>query len=105
LIYAIRAVGTEFIKFGRASNIGRRLKEMDTSCPHELEILAWADWPDSAENSVHRYLMPDGVKLEWFKDGERAKFVLECMKERDNGLLRLQHKANQDRIKLRAVNG
>lgn len=56
MIYAIRAVGTEYIKFGKARSVGKRLAELETGCPHDLEIIAVADWPDEQEKSVHLYL-------------------------------------------------
>ena len=91
MIYAIEAVGTSFIKFGRAASVGKRLKELDTGCPHELHILAVADWPDGMESAVHRYLQASLEKLEWFRDGPEAQTVLECMKDQAAGLARLQY--------------
>lgn len=86
MIYAIRAVGTKFIKFGRAASVGRRLKELDTGCPHELHIEAVADWPDGQESAIHAYLEADFEKLEWFRDGDRAAQVIAWMQAGESGL-------------------
>ena len=86
MLYAIRAVGTEFIKFGRAKNIGRRLKGMDTGCPHELEVLVVADWPDGQEKAIHLYLADRWHRLEWFKDGDRPQQVIAWMADKQKGL-------------------
>jgi hypothetical protein len=42
VIYAIRAVGTEYIKFGRTESIRQRLKSLETACPHDLHVEALA---------------------------------------------------------------
>ena len=39
MIYAIKAEGTVFIKFGKAASVGKRLKELETASPHELTII------------------------------------------------------------------
>lgn len=91
MIYAIEAVGSGFIKFGRATSVGKRLKELDTGCPHELNILAVANWPDAMEGAIHRYLQDSLEKLEWFRDGPEAQRVLECMKDTTAGLAKLQY--------------
>jgi SOS response regulatory protein OraA/RecX len=90
MIYAIRAVGIEFIKFGRATSIGRRLAELDTGCPFELEIIATADWPDGSETAIHRLLATVNQKGEWFRDGELAQSIIKWMSNVDLGLARLQ---------------
>jgi hypothetical protein len=58
MIYAIEAVGSGFIKFGKARSVGRRLKELETACPYDLHIIAVADWPDGAETALHLHLRP-----------------------------------------------
>lgn len=89
MIYAIRAVGTEYIKFGKAKSVGKRLAELETGCPHDLEILAVADWPDEQERAVHRYLQSQAHRREWFKDGEMAQEVISWMADQENGMRKL----------------
>lgn len=86
MIYAISAVGSEFIKFGRANSVGRRLKELETACPYDLQILAVADWPDGQESAIHAYLDASYQKLEWFRDGELTRKVIAWLLDAENGL-------------------
>jgi hypothetical protein len=90
MIYAVRAVGTEFIKFGRANNLARRLKELETGCPYELDVLAVADWPDGQESAIHSYLSETRVKLEWFMDSARAQEVIGFLNDKEHGLTAFQ---------------
>lgn len=89
MIYAIQAVGTEFIKIGRANSVGKRLKELETGCPHELTIVAVANWPDGAEKAIHRLLAKFNARLEWFINTEETRQVIEWMLN-PNGLELLQ---------------
>ena len=75
MIYAIRCVNTSFVKFGRANNVGRRLKELDTCCPHELEIAAVVSWPDGSETAIHRHLHQQRLKGEWFQDNDTVQRI------------------------------
>lgn len=90
MIYAIRAVGTEFVKIGRAKSVGRRLKELDTGCPHELHIEAVADWPDEQETAIHGYLNDHCEKFEWFRDSEKTAKVIEWLQAGEEGLRRFR---------------
>jgi hypothetical protein len=90
MIYAIEAVGSGFIKFGRAKSVGKRLKELETACPYELNILAVVDWPDSAESAVHCYLAPESQRAEWFRDSPIVREMLTWMADGPKGLERLQ---------------
>ena len=86
MIYAIRAVGTEFVKIGVAKSVGNRLEQIETHCPHELHIEAVADWPHEQEAAIHLYLSKSNQKREWFKDGERTAQVIAWMQGKDRGL-------------------
>lgn len=86
MIYAISAVGTEYIKFGRATSIGQRLRELDTGCPHELNVLATAQWQDGAERAIHRLLAGHRAKGEWFSDCDTARQIIEWMWRGEDGL-------------------
>jgi hypothetical protein len=90
VIYAIRAVGTRFVKIGRAKSVGRRLKELDTGCPHELHIEAVADWPDGQESAIHAYLDAHCEKFEWFRDSEKTAKVIEWLQAGEEGLRRFR---------------
>jgi len=90
MIYAIRAVGTEYIKFGKANSVGKRLKELEVASPHELHIEAVANWPDEEERRVHQYLLDSYVRGEWFTESERADEIIRLFSDRELGLERWQ---------------
>jgi hypothetical protein len=79
MIYAIRAVGTPYIKFGKAKSVGKRLAQLETGCPFDLHIEAVADWPDGQESAIHQYLGDDCQKFEWFRDSDKTASVLAWM--------------------------
>lgn len=79
MIYAIHAVGTQYIKFGRAQSVGKRLKELETASPHDLHIVAVANWPDGAETAIHKHLQPHWEKGEWFRDSPDTQQVIAWM--------------------------
>lgn len=79
MIYAIQAKGTKFVKFGVAKNVGKRLMAHQVSCPHELVILAAADWPNWAEALIHNRLRLQCVRGEWFEYRGVAVRIVELM--------------------------
>lgn len=95
MIYAIRAVGTEFIKFGKAKSVGRRLVEIQSTSPLELFIEVVADWPNLAEKAIHRYLEPMLERGEWFRDGLLTRQVMQWMTIGEDGLHFLQREAGR----------
>ena len=95
MIYAIRCNGTDFIKFGRAKDVGRRLVELDNANPHELSVAVVSQWHDGAETAIHRFLQAHRVKGEWFQDGPSARLVMAWMLDAERGLEQLQHASAQ----------
>jgi hypothetical protein len=88
VIYAIRALGTNLIKFGKAKSPESRIAILQTGCPVDLALIAVADWPDSEDFKLHIFLSEDHARGEWFKDGNRAKKALDCMRDIKHGLER-----------------
>lgn len=88
MIYAIKALDTQFVKIGvtRGTKVGKRLASHQVSCPFELEIIAIADWPDTAERQLHHYLSDLRELGEWFREGERLSHALRLMVDKDGGL-------------------
>ena len=76
MIYAIKAKGTRYIKFGKSKRMDRRMAQMNVSTPFDLELLAVADWPDGEEARVHAFLRRDWIKGEWFQISERTSRVV-----------------------------
>lgn len=91
MIYAVRAVGTGFIKFGRTGHqleISRRLSALQIGCPFELVLVATCKGAKTEESSIHAYLIQAGVhhRGEWFKEGEAVEQVLKHMGVGENRL-------------------
>ena len=80
MIYAIRAVNTDFVKIGRAKSVGHRLNEIQTHSPFELEVLAVANYGDAAERIIHQYLEAQWERGEWFRLTPETWQVIEWMR-------------------------
>jgi hypothetical protein len=82
VIYAIRAVGTDYIKFGRARDVLIRLTTLQIGCPTELQLEAYCDGDKTEECWVHWQLYQAGLfhRGEWFKDGPKAQEIIRAMK-------------------------
>lgn len=76
MIYVIHASGTRFVKIGKADNPLKRIGELQVGCPHELCILAMADWCDDLEISIHRVLVNDWVRGEWFEMSDNVSILV-----------------------------
>lgn len=66
MIYLVKAVGTQYVKIGVASNPIARIRGLQTGMPTDLTILAAAYWPDSNERRLHRVLRQYRTRGEWF---------------------------------------
>lgn len=66
-VYVIRA--GEFIKVGIARNLAKRIDQMQTGCPYEIEVLrAWpCSDPYAYERKLHHMLRAYRYRGEWFK--------------------------------------
>jgi hypothetical protein len=84
LIYAIRAEGTEYIKFGVAADIKQRIDLMQTGCPFRLVLVASCPGGKGEETSVHVRLLRAKAhhRGEWFKDCPEAQAIIQEMRER-----------------------
>ena len=100
MIYAIRAIGTDYIKFGKANNVGKRLAGHQVSCPHDLEIVAIAEWPDEAEKTIHALLAKHHHRGEWFKDSERTNTVITLMAKKGYGLRAIRNMLSKEQGKI-----
>ncbi len=87
MIYAIHAIGTEYVKFGVTGkdDVMLRLGALQTGCPHELVLLACAQWIDSDERRIHRHLKQTRIRGEWYLLNDKAKHVIESMQQGKEG--------------------
>ena len=79
MIYAILASGTQYVKFGWANSergVFKRLKGMQTGCPHELVLLGYCDGGAEDEAKLHSSLYESWLRGEWFVRGDQVEFVI-----------------------------
>jgi hypothetical protein len=85
MIYAIRAVGTDYIKFGYTSHgsAEARMKTLQTGCPFDLALEATCKGGIALEAWVHTRLRKAGLarRNEWFTYGAEARELVNLMKK------------------------
>lgn len=66
-VYIIKIQTGEF-KIGKSINVEKRIKEIDTSTPHELELVhaIISDNANNAEKLLHKKYEKSRIKGEWF---------------------------------------
>jgi hypothetical protein len=86
MIYAIRAVGTDYIKFGYSTkgDASDRVAEMQTGCPFELMAIAWCEGDRVDEHRIHMRLKLVGAHArgEWFVSCPETDKVIWELRER-----------------------
>lgn len=73
-LYAIRAEGTDLVKFGIAKDVQQRIRQLQTGSPHRLSCIVAISTPvaRSAETLLHSQLTNIRQHGEWFKiDSDR----------------------------------
>lgn len=67
-VYFIREQGSEAIKIGRASEVKRRVSQLQTGNSAKLELLGWLAPEDDhkTERTLHVYFSSQLVRGEWF---------------------------------------
>jgi hypothetical protein len=85
MIYAIRAVGTPFTKFGTAKDAYKRLAYLQIGIPFKLLLMANADWPNKQEGVIHAYLADSLERGEWFKDSPNTRKVIDLLRDGESG--------------------
>ena len=80
MLYVIRAVGTDWVKVGKANSPRRRLATLQTAIPIDLVLVATADWPDEDERVMHGILLAHHIRGEWFKHCHLVDEIVDRMK-------------------------
>lgn len=95
-IYLIKAQEINLYKIGFSKNANKRIKQLQTGCPYQLEIVSIYEpkmFPYKVEKVMHRSLSiykkdEDEASLmgEWFdlKNEDVRNFVVNCKKAEDN---------------------
>lgn len=73
--YFVQAIGTDMIKIGMAKSVFRRIQSLQTSCPHELQLLGVST---ISESKIHEKFLKYKTKNEWYKlSPEIETFIVE----------------------------
>lgn len=72
-VYAIEAVGTNYVKIGTTTDLDQRLVNLSTGCPHEVRYVGRWEGDLQTETAIHQALVTYRRRGEWFDIGaERA---------------------------------
>lgn len=89
MIYAIRVVGTEYVKFGftKDKNPRNRVDAMQTGCPFELKLVAFGPGDRVAEQWIHLRLKRIRAhhRGEWFKQCPEVEKIIWEIREISEG--------------------
>jgi hypothetical protein len=80
-VYALRSLG--MVKVGFAKSVKIRVRQLQTGCPGEIEILAAhrVKYPRTVETLWHSRLRRYHVRGEWFEvPADELKFVVESLR-------------------------
>ena len=83
LLYIFRAASpykNNLVKIGVSSNVGKRLKQIQTSCPYRIELLEKAGVNDAYghEKAIHDQYKKYKLKGEWFLLPDSTLFGIRC---------------------------
>lgn len=79
-LYFIKA--GDNVKIGTSSNVDRRAKQIQTGNPNKVEKLAEFEGFAEREAGIHKELSDIHVNGEWFKFGEKIKWVIDALTQR-----------------------
>lgn len=77
IIYAIGRADTREIKIGRASDVARRMKELQTAHGEPLQLLVWFRGTPCDERELHHYFGDHHKLGEWFHDCPKIRDWIE----------------------------
>ena len=60
------ALAGDFVKIGIAKNIGRRMRSLQTSLPHEIKLICWEVGGRAEECALHSRFANSHIRGEWF---------------------------------------
>ena len=78
-LYIIQMAVTGDIKVGRSKDPSRRLKQLQTGCPHPLKVILHIPNEGHREGEIHRLMRYRSTRTqgEWFEEGALAELPLE----------------------------
>jgi hypothetical protein len=86
MIYFSQAEGTDLVKIGfTAGEPLKRLRELQTGCPHRLVLLAAVEGGEQDEGNWHKEFATDRVNGEWFKSSWRLMLAIARAEVQEGG--------------------
>jgi Meiotically up-regulated gene 113 len=83
-VYVIEAVGTNRVKIGYSLNPEKRIKELSTGCPFELQLVGCVKGTIEREKQLHCRFTKYRVNGEWFElKGKLSQWISETF-QRNN---------------------
>jgi hypothetical protein len=89
-LYIVQMAVTGDIKVGRSKDPKRRLKQLQTACPHPLRLILHIPDEGYREREIHRLMRCRNTRGngEWFEEGALAELPLKmydqlCLKDQD----------------------
>lgn len=83
VLYVIGQPGTAIVKIGRTTNVGSRLRSIQTGSPVPLAVLWWHVGGDELEKPLHRKFKEYRLHGEWFDFGVEEPDILVEMAVQD----------------------
>lgn len=69
-VYFIRA--GDYLKIGKTDDIKKRVAQLQTGCPHDLQVVLLVPGDEREEGLSHEELKSEHVRGEWFKISEKT---------------------------------
>jgi hypothetical protein len=70
------------VKVGTSSDVNKRMKQIQTGNPDKVEKLAEFEGFAEKESGIHKELSDIHVRGEWFKFGDKIKWVIDTLTQR-----------------------
>tara|TARA_Y100000389_G_scaffold189008_1_gene212237 strand:- start:2812 stop:3171 length:360 start_codon:yes stop_codon:yes gene_type:complete len=84
-LYILQMAVTGDIKVGRSKHVHKRLKELQTGCPHRLRLILHAPDEGHRERGLHRTMRQRSLRRngEWFEEGALADLPVDLYERLD----------------------
>lgn len=77
VVYFVECTGR--IKIGFSANVGERMKQIATTAPGDLNLLATVEGSVRLERAIHRHLADHHLTREWFEDCSAVREVINAL--------------------------
>lgn len=75
-VYVLSAVGSGRVKVGFTTDLSKRIEDMSTGCPFDLEVMAFIGGGRLLEQTLHEALSLHHARREWFHDNDDVRNIV-----------------------------